>query len=253
MWRNKSVSSAKPQGSDCIKKGWHEAAKCKRRDAAVPESRPFKLSRSGLLNAQFRDAPTKQQTTMERNSQKSRLLSLPPEIRNRIFLSVLGGQDIHVCYQPHERRYYNRATGNYILSRSATRSARQKGDLVAMHYGGGLCYDIVSKTDGNASDRAIPLQNDENNAEQKPDWQKLHLTLLRVCRQIYSETFLVPYFANSREFENHWVWRKFRDAAKPIQRRAIEEGKERGGQLKAESTGKLMGKTSKRASGSGEE
>lgn len=144
MWPSKPVRSSKPHGSDCVKKGWHVVSQCKRRDEAIPNPPPFKLSRSGLLNAQFRYAPAKQQSIMKRNCQESRLLMLPSEIRNRIYLLVLGEKLIHVRYQPHERKYFNPA-GRHSRS---SRPPRESSDDVEMHYGAGLHHIIVSKTEG---------------------------------------------------------------------------------------------------------
>ena len=123
---------------------------------------------------------------MKRNSTTSRLLSLPPEIRNRIYNLVLGRERLAINYEPHQHKY------------KQTNHHRQR-----VHFGGGLYH-------------YLDLNHYRPGAR-----HTLHLGLLRVCRQIYGETALLPYALNEFAFENGWVRRKFWKETKPAQQRAI--------------------------------
>ena len=117
---------------------------------------------------------------MKRNSTTSRLLSLPPEIRNRIYILVLGDERLAIYYEPHQHKYEQ-----------------------INYFRGGLFHHWV-------------LDRDIRDAR-----RTLHLGLLRVCRQTYGETALLPYALNEFSFGNDWIRRKFWKKTKPAQQRAV--------------------------------
>ena len=119
--------------------------------------------------------------SMHRNATASPLLSLPPEIRNRIFNLVLGCQRLWISYKPHE--HFTRTI---------------KGQRHHVHVPGGLYHQTGARFD-----------------------KKLHLGLLRVCRQTYGEVALLPYALNTFFFKDVWVRRKFMKERRPVQQRAI--------------------------------
>ena len=123
---------------------------------------------------------------MKRNSTTSRLLSLPPEVRNRIYNLVLGGERLAINYEPHQHTYKQI---NYFCQR--------------VHMGGGLYHHLAP----------VPYRHDARHT--------FHLGLLRVCRQIYGETALLPYALNEFSFSNDWVRWKFWKETKPAQQRAV--------------------------------
>ena len=123
---------------------------------------------------------------MKRNSTTSRLLSLPSEIRNRIYNLVLGGERLAISYEPHQRKYKQLDYCRYRV-----------------HVGGGLYHHLAL------------------NGYRRGARRTLHLGLIRVCRQIYGETALLPYALNEFAFENDWVRRKFWKETKPAQQRAV--------------------------------
>lgn len=119
--------------------------------------------------------------SVKRNLAVSPLLSLPPELRNRIYDLVLGGKRLWIGYSLHEHKY------------KTTRSRRER-----IHIAGGLCYH----------ERSSLLKT-------------LNIGLLRVCRQTYGEAALMLYALNKFAFENNWVRRKFEKGMRPAQMRAI--------------------------------
>ncbi|KAM0803685.1 hypothetical protein BDR22DRAFT_839596 [Usnea florida] len=167
---------------DCRKRGLHLEGDCQ----SKPERNGYKRLRSGLLNTRERDAPVAQRAIMKRNSTTSRLLSLPPEIQNRIYNLVLGGERLAISYEPHQRKYKQIDYCRYRV-----------------HVGGGLYHHLSL------------------NGYRRGARRTLHLGLVRVCRQIYGETALLPYALNEFAFENGWVRRKFWKEIKPAQQRAV--------------------------------
>lgn len=177
MYRKQTRTAPK-----CEKREWHFEADCDHDNGShLDKHRGFKKLRSGLLNTRERDAPAAQKAIMKRNLTASPFLLLPPEIRNRIYNFVLGGQRLWISYAPHEH------------IQKTTKGRREK-----VHVPGRLYYRMGVRLD-----------------------QKFHIGLLRVCRQTYWEAASLPYALNKFVFENDWVLRRFDKTTRPVQRRAI--------------------------------
>ena len=126
---------------------------------------------------------------MNRNSTVSPFLRLPAETRNKIYGLVISDHHLRVGYTPHQSKIEQKDHRRYRV-----------------HVGGGLYHYIKGR-------RRIDYRH------QKP--LTLHLGLLRVCRQIYSEAALIPYATNSFTFENQWVMRRCFKTLRPTQKRAM--------------------------------
>lgn len=133
----------------------------------------------------------------KQNAETSILLRFPPEIRNRIFELVLGGQYLMIHYKPHEHRW------------------RQKnGERYKEHIKGGWCC-------GSFPERIA--RQALTQGEELPALNASPPTVIsRVCRQIYNETALCVLSASILSFGNMWEIKKFLAMQRPIQRRSIQ-------------------------------
>lgn len=131
--------------------------------------------------------PDAQNEIMNRNGSVCGLLRLPPEIRLRIYKLVLGGQRLWIGHHPAQTQYGTGWPSNH-----------------QMHRGGQFYHKTV-----NGSGRGIDLR------------------LLRVCRQIFSETALLPYALNKFTFQGDDVRGAFERMTRPgkklMQKKAIGE------------------------------
>ena len=129
-------------------------------------------------------------SSIERNATTSPLLRLPPEIRNRIFHFVLGGEHIHVF-----RDYQRQGTTNGRRPRSLDKR------------GYWCLYNTTAGIGASDEDK----------------WKHFYsIKLLLVCRQIYAEACLLPYALNIFSAYNATVLRSaFLPSLKPCQRRAL--------------------------------
>ena len=129
--------------------------------------------------------PAAQKEIMNRNASVSPFLRLPPEIRLRIYKFVLGGQRLWIDFHRAEFRY-------------------SVGEPYAppTHYGG--CFYHF-----NGIDRS----------------SRLDIRVLRLCRQVFSETALLPYALNDFTFADGRVQMRFeklvRRGKKELQKKAI--------------------------------
>lgn len=126
---------------------------------------------------------------MTRNSDVPFFRRLPPEIRLRIYAFVLGRRSICIGY------LYEQHSWNYVGAASG--KPRFWNDKERFHNGGSL-YHIKA--------HCLDLSPD--------------LRLLRTCRQIYTETALLPYSLNTFTFLDDAVRKRFEKSARPGKRRA---------------------------------
>jgi len=132
----------------------------------------------------------------ELNQEVSPLLRLPPEIRNRIYVLVLTVGQIHVDHKPreHKRRIKQ---GNPILGGFRTHIL-------------GFDQNPWAAT----TERTLAIQK-----------QASEITLLSaVCRQLYKETAVLPFWLNAWSFKNAHVMERYVLREKRLtllQRRAI--------------------------------
>lgn len=134
----------------------------------------------------------------------SPLLSLPPEIRNRIYGYVLGGNELHVN----------------IVRQSRT-TKRIKLEIT-------ICTAVIDEESA-----AIMIRHEEGDTEIS-DWHDRHhgcgvpgskvsysVALLKTCAQIHSETALLPFQMNTFIFNITEAFQTFHRKLMPIQRKAI--------------------------------
>ena len=118
----------------------------------------------------------------DKNASESPLLSLPPELRNRVYRLVLGGRAIHlemkkgrICHA--------------ICQCSVTEEELTKSDRSAPQPAFGALYDSRHEQCG------FSFSNELLNAVR----HHLSLTLLLTCRQIHEEAALIPFANNTFE------------------------------------------------------
>lgn len=117
------------------------------------------------------------------NSQNSPLLSLPAEIRNRIYSLVLGGNSIHIVFLSVSYRPDR-------IQHTLCRAEMSDADFVRAYKADG---DMEDPKDCEVRhDRCVP----KGEWWMPSDMPKLSLALLRTCRQIYKEAALLPYAEN---------------------------------------------------------
>ena len=172
----------------CRKPDWHLTANCE--DSDVLAARQVRRLTSDLFNTRG-TIPAAQNEIMNRNVSSSPFLRLPPEIRLRIYKFVLGGQQLwigHTLSKP-EREPLIHHGRTYVHPRYLHR--------------GGFFYHF----DGVGG--------------------KLDLRLLRVSRQVFMETALLPYFSNKFIFESEKVRLAFETVVRPgkklVQKKAVGE------------------------------
>ena len=128
-------------------------------------------------------------------------LRLPPEIRRRIYELIFGGQSLWFGYSPEKRKW------NYV-ERDGTKpyfsTVKEK-----FHRGGSFEFLGSSLT-------------------------YVDLRVLRMCREVYMEAALLPYWLNDFFFEDDLVRRRFEKSARVGKRKA---------QKRAVGRYELMGRT----------
>ena len=155
---------------------------------------------------------------MNRNFSTSPFLRLPPEIRVRIYSLVLDLEFLWITYGIN--RYCSEGFTREQIERyhAAGKTRRTRGQ--PKH--DGITYHKWGKFSVNRS----------------PQWEahlpldiileyKLHVDILRVCRQIYTETALLPYQLNKFIFSDEDERRLFEHCARPgnykVQKKAVGE------------------------------
>ena len=127
--------------------------------------------------------------SMHLNASTSPLLSLPPELRLRIYDFAIGGRHIWIGQIP------SSSIPPYLPT---DREHNDPKEAEAKHFGERLSH--VSRSD-------------------RPTGG-LHLGLLRLCRQVYTETALLPYSLNKFFFDDNAARKAFEQAARPGRKRA---------------------------------
>lgn len=212
---------AKLAATACTIRDWHPTTGCE--NSEEKENRRLRTLNSDLFRPRECDVPTSQKETsvvlsislfdilswqtlltsssMEHNRSTSAFLRLPPEIRVRIYKFVLGGQRLWISH-----------TGSKVELRKTG-----KTHLLDPQLGPSSQYFHRGGSFGHST--ADPLSSVDlfRNA--------LHLGLLRVCRQIYAETALLPYALNKFTFRDDLVRRMFEQSARPgkkrVQKKAV--------------------------------
>ncbi|KAL2825250.1 hypothetical protein BJY01DRAFT_160279 [Aspergillus pseudoustus] len=135
-------------------------------------------------------------------------LDLPPEIRILIYRFVFGYRTIHVR-QVHRRRWrYTICKCPHVESSGSeyTMGRIWAGDRMGWRHARPLCdFDDSKHSDDRARSPSFGGSGNNNssiskNNQQWPGEEKLHLSLLQTCKQIYSEASAIPYSDNIYTF-----------------------------------------------------
>lgn len=141
---------------------------------------------------------------MTRNHSSSPFLRLPPEIRNRIYGLVLGGNHLWISHSLSELDF--RKPEEKTTSEGAP--CEHSGQW--FHQGGKFHHRTVERLTigGYEKDYGYCVRHRD------------HLGLLRICRQIYTEAALLPYTLNTFTFAKDSVRRSFEQSARPGMKKA---------------------------------
>ncbi|KAK4505835.1 hypothetical protein PRZ48_003800 [Zasmidium cellare] len=137
------------------------------------------------------------QAISSRNSTESPLLSLAPEIRNRIFLHALGNTTIHVFSDPKTRRLRHTVCSSDKCDGAPLNYGTKKGIL-------GLPSPDYAYSCTRKDIRGLPLE------------------LLGTCRQIYEEAALIPFTTNCFQVDKESFY-DFAYRIMAFQKRAIND------------------------------
>lgn len=154
-------------------------------DSDALAARRLRKLKSDLFSISGTAPPPAQNEIMHRNASTSPLLRLPPEIRLRIYKFVLGGRQFWI---------------GQTLSKYTRERTEFLGSIGPKHRSGELFhYDA---------------------------WLgELDLRPLRICRQVFMESALLPYALNTFVFQNDEVRRAFEKAVRPgkkrVQKKAV--------------------------------
>lgn len=176
----------------CRNTKWHPRTDCVDSDELlVRQFRKVRKLNSDLFSING-TIPPAQSSIQTLNQKTSQFLTLPPEIRSRIYHYVFGAQQIWIGQDSDytsRGKYIERAPDNVYIS--------------AGHRAG----QIYHFNNADASGRGIDLR------------------VLRTCRQVFTEAALLPYKLNRFTFESEGVRRAFESIVRPgkklAQRRAV--------------------------------
>ena len=192
----------------CRKQEWHSLTDCE--DSEIVEAREYRKLKSDLFRPSG-SVPTAQNEIMVRNASVSPFLRLPPEIRLRIYGFVLGGQQLWIDSTPSKLAFKTRIARarevfvEEIGDRSDLQPSRFNTYNREPEHSAGHFYHVNVDGSGNT--------------------QGFDLRLLLVCRQIFTETSLLPYALNKFSFSTDEVRRAFEKTARPgkklVQKKAI--------------------------------
>ncbi|KAF7189140.1 hypothetical protein HII31_09562 [Pseudocercospora fuligena] len=136
----------------------------------------------------------KLQKIYETNATKSRLFSIPPELRNRIYRLVVAGKEIHVFgYNPR-----NISEARLNVKRKFFRSICQR-DTTELEDARAYKACQEAKNQETFTQRHSKCQLSGGGSKPTSDFS---LDFLRVCRQIHQEAALMPFQDNTFIFDD---------------------------------------------------
>ena len=192
----------------CRKQKWHSVTDCE--DSEIVEAREYRKLKSDLFRPSG-SIPADQNEIMVRNASVSPFLRLPPEVRLRIYGFVLGGQLLWIDCTPSKMSV---VTHDTHIRKVLIEKCRDRSKLRTSRY---AAYDQQPE---HSAGHFYHVNVDESSESQGYD-----LRLLHVCRQIFTETALLPYALNKFSFSTDEVRRAFEKSARPgkklVQKKAI--------------------------------
>ena len=117
----------------------------------------------------------------QNNAQNSRLLSLPAEIRNRIYVYVLGGRDVHI------HGVHKRNVDSPDFTHSLCTTMVSDGDIMAR----------VKAPGGSVVWATYEHRHLVCHQRHSEGHERLCLSILQTCSQIYIEAALIPFATNT--------------------------------------------------------
>ena len=192
----------------CRKRQWHSLANCE--DSETVEAREYRKLKSDLFRPSG-SVPAAQNEIMVRNASVSPFLRLPAEIRLRIYGFVLGGQQLWIDCTPSKMSVITQTTH---VRKVFDEKPRDRSHLQLSRF-----YNYNLEPEHSAG-RFYHVNVDGSGESQGYDFRLLH-----VCRQIFTETALLPYALNKFSFSTDEVRRAFEKSARPgkkiVQKKAI--------------------------------
>ncbi|CAK7268843.1 hypothetical protein SEPCBS119000_003266 [Sporothrix epigloea] len=130
-----------------------------------------------------------------RNVDKSPLLRLPPELRNRIYDLVLNVGQIHIRHRPWRLR-----------------KAAQKSAPLSPVESSGVCgkfYAVALDADKDAWSKKTCRSFSKQSSKTPVPLPDALTPLGAVCRQLYAETAALPFSLNAWSFENSGIMERY--------------------------------------------
>ncbi|KAK3072504.1 hypothetical protein LTR53_006686 [Teratosphaeriaceae sp. CCFEE 6253] len=146
--------------------------------------------------------PGAQKKIYDRNAETSPLLRLPPELRNRIWHLLLGGQVVHITTRERRQRF------GWLMSRLPPVIAPALSGLIihattCLHRDRHERWVARAKAAQEAREVIVPYGQAHALCEiQPPDPDaSLSIAVLQVCRQIHQDAALLPFLGNEFTFD----------------------------------------------------
>ena len=158
-----------------------------------------------------------------RNASCSPLLQLPLEVRNKIWASLLGDRLLHLEYG--SMNLASTTQDEYLRSWSSTvcqydRPEDEVGeDDITWNLSHSRCTFHVARRHG---DYPYWFYCCGSKREQSTH-EEIHLTALRVCRQIYNEADRVLWSTNTFSFDDEVTFLRFMDTRTTCQKRSLKK------------------------------
>ena len=192
----------------CRKQKWHSLTNCEHSE--IVEARDYRKLKSDLFRPSGSVAAA-QNEIMIHNASVSPFLRLPPEIRLRIYGFVLGGQQLWIDCTPSRMSVITYGT---FVRKVFIEKRRDRSNLQPSR------SDAFDEEPAHSAGHFYHVNVDESGESQGYD-----LRLLLACRQIFTETALLPYALNKFFFSTDEVRRAFEKTARPgkklMQKKAI--------------------------------
>lgn len=151
-----------------------------------------------------------------KNSEASPLLRFPPEIRNRIYEYVLGGNTVHMIMTPERQIEPSRLTHRLCKLGDKDQAEYPRCSLVSK------MDRIVWPNTGTAYHQRHIAPGCHLTTDQPRGYGfRLSLSLLKSCRQIHKEAALLPFIHNTFTCTGDQGLEVFIDKLFPVQRRAL--------------------------------
>ena len=161
--------------------------------------------------------------SLVRNASCSPLLKLPLEIRNKIWASLLGDRLIHFEYVDRDSASASpdgcsRSWHSTVCQYDCPENEVTQDDLAQKHAHSRCAIHLErSRGDNPHIDYGCRLKREQSL------YEEMHLTALRVCRQIYNEADRVLWSTNTFSFHDEATFRHFMGTRTACQKRLLRK------------------------------